>query len=291
MFKGSNTALITPFKDGVIDERAFQALVQRQVEAGSHGLVPAGTTGEAPTLSPAEHKRVIELSVECAGKIPVIAGCGTNSTEKTIALCRQAEKAGAKGLLIVTPYYNRPSQEGLFLHFQAVAGATSLPILIYNIPGRTAIDMTVETMARLYENCKNIVGVKDATGGLDRIEETTKVLGHDFIQLCGDDILALDFNKKGGAGCVSVTSNLAPQMCADFQNLCLDGEFESAAAIHRILEPLHKGLFVETNPVPVKYAASLLGLCDEEVRLPLAPLTEKSKLVVVNAMKASGLAD
>lgn len=289
MFKGSNTALITPFKDGALDEQAFQRLVQRQVDAGSHGLVPAGTTGEAPTLSKPEHQSLIELSVEAAGKIPVIAGCGTNSTEKTTQLCRQAEKAGATGLLIVTPYYNRPSQEGLYLHFKAVAGATGLPIIIYNIPGRTAVDMSAQTMARLYEDCKNIVGVKDATGGLERIGETTRVLGPDFIQLCGDDILALDFSKKGGAGCISVTANIVPKACADFQNLCLSGDFVAAEKIHKKLEPLHKGLFVETNPVPVKYAAHLLGLCQADVRLPLAPLNEASKAVVKNAMKDAGL--
>lgn len=289
MFKGSITALITPFKDGALDERAFQRLVVRQIEAGTHGLVPAGTTGEAPTLNKAEHKRLIELCVEAAGKTPVIAGCGTNSTAKTIELCRQAEKAGATGLLIVTPYYNRPSQEGLYLHFKAVAGATGLPIIIYNIPGRTAVDMTVQTMARLYETCKNIVGVKDATGGVTRIDETTRALGPEFIQLCGDDILALDFAKKGGVGCVSVTSNIAPKVCADFQNLCLSGNFEAAEEIHGKLEVLHRDLFVETNPVPVKYAAHLLGLCRAEVRLPLAPLSGASKQTVEKALKASGL--
>ncbi len=282
--------MVTPFRGGSLDEAALEKMVIRQIGNGTHGLVPCGTTGESPTLARDEHLRVIEITIKnTQGKVPVIAGCGSNSTSQTIDLCQRAEKLGVDAFLIVCPYYNRPTQEGLFLHFQAVASSTGLPIIIYNIPGRTAVDMSVETMARLNEACENIVGVKDATGSVDRVEETSEVLGADFIQLCGDDILALEFNKKGGSGCVSVTANLVPRMCADFQNLCLEGDFESAAAIHRILEPLHKNLFVETNPVPVKYAASRLGLCLPDVRLPLAPLAEASKKIVEAAIKASGL--
>ncbi len=289
MFKGSNTALLTPFRNGKLDEKAFQDLVEKQVRAGSHGLVPAGTTGEAPTLTMAEHKRIIELCVEASGKCPVLAGCGTNATEKTLALCRQAETAGADGLLVVTPYYNRPSQEGLFLHYQALAKATRLPIVIYNIPGRTAIDMSVETMARLYEAFDNIIGVKDATGGLERVVEQKRMLGDDFLQLCGEDILAFEFNKRGGLGAISVTSNVAPKLCAEFQELCQAGDFEKAEKVHEKLSHLHRGLFVETNPVPVKYAASLMGLCKPDVRLPLAPLSDVSKKSVKMALKASGV--
>jgi len=291
-FKGSITALITPFTDVGVDERAFSALVERQVAAGTHGLVPCGTTGETPTLSTAERKRLIEMTVEgAAGKIPVISGCGTNSTEETIHLAKQAEAAGSDALLVVTPYYNKPSQEGLFLHYQAVAASTGLPIIIYNIPGRTAVDMSVETMARLFKACKNIVGVKDATGDLNRIGEQKKALGDDFIQLSGDDITALECNQRGGIGCVSVTGNVAPGLCAEFQNLCGAGDLEGAKAIHERLTPLHKHLFVETNPVPVKYAMSLLGLCDARVRLPLAPLSAASEKIVQGAMADAGLLD
>lgn len=290
MFKGSNTALVTPFREEGIDEVALEEMVVRQIDAGTHGLVPCGTTGESPCLGRNEHLRVIEVTVKSTqGKVPVIAGCGSNSTSQTIDLCQRAEKLGVNAFLIVCPYYNRPSQQGLFLHFKAIAKATGLPIIIYNIPGRTAVDMSAQTMARLYEACDNIVGVKDATGGVTRVAETTRLLGPEFIQLCGDDILALEFNKLGGVGCISVTSNIAPKICADFQNLCLSGDFAAAGKIHTQLEPLNKGLFVETNPVPVKYAASLLGLCQPDVRLPLAPLSGASKAVVEKAMKASGL--
>ncbi len=265
-------------------------MIVRQIEGGSHGLVPCGTTGEAPCLVREEHLKVMEVTVKAAaGKIPVIAGCGSNSTRQTIDLCQRAEKLGVDGLLIVCPYYNRPTQEGLFLHFQAVAAVTALPIIIYNIPGRTAVDMTTETMARLYQACDNIVGVKDATGDLGRIEDQTRVLGSEFVQLCGDDILALDFAKKGGVGCISVTSNIAPKACADFQNLCLEGDFEGAKVIHDKLVDIHQNLFIETNPVPVKYAAHLLGLCQPDVRLPLAPLSAASKKTVEGALKAAGL--
>ncbi len=290
MFKGSNTALITPFKDGVLDEGALEALVARQIDAGTHGLVPCGTTGEAPCLAKDEHLRAIEITVKTArGKVPVIAGCGSNSTAQTTDLCRRAEKLGVDAFLIVCPYYNRPSQEGLFLHFKAVSDATGLPVIIYNIPGRTGVDMSVETMARLFEACKTITGVKDATGNTDRVPLLKQMLGDDFIQLCGDDILALEFNRKGGRGCISVTSNIAPDLCAEFQNLCLAGDFNAAGKIHDRLAPLHKGLFVETNPVPVKYAASLLALCSADVRLPLAPLGKASEEKVREAMHAAGL--
>lgn len=290
MFKGSITALITPFLDGKVDEKAFQALVSRQVAEGSHGVVPCGTTGEAPCLTEAEHKRVVELAVEAvSGRIPVIAGCGTNCTEKTIFLARQSEAAGAGGLLVVTPYYNKPTQEGLYLHFKAVAGATGLPVLIYNIPGRSAVDMTPETMARLYEACETIIGVKDATGDPERPLRQAALMGKDFIQLSGDDITALEFNQKGGAGCISVSANIAPGLCSEFQNLCLAGDFEEAGKTHQRLNPLHKNLFVETNPVPVKYAAHLLGLCRADVRLPLAPLGEGSRKIVKSALKDCGI--
>ena len=290
MFKGSITALITPFAGGKVDETRFQDLVARQVAGGSQGVVPCGTTGEAPCLTLDEHERVVALTVEAvAGRIPVIVGAGTNCTEKTIALVRRSEAAGADGLLIVIPYYNKPSQEGLFQHFKAVAGATGLPLLIYNIPGRSAVDMTPETMARLNEACPTIIGVKDATGDLGRVEAQKKALGDDFVQLSGDDINALEFAKRGGKGCVSVTANLAPEALSKFQNLCLGGDFEEAAIIHERLTPLHQDLFVETNPVPVKYAASLLGLCRPDVRLPLAPLQETSREVVETALKKTGL--
>lgn len=291
-FEGSITALVTPFAGTGIDEEAFSALVARQVEAGAHGLVPCGTTGEAPTLSLAEHKRVIELSVEGAGgKIPVISGCGTNSTEKTISLVKQAEKVGSDALLVVTPYFNRPSQEGLFLHYKAVAASTGLAIIIYNIPGRTSVDMSIETMARLYEACENIVGVKDATGDLSRITEQKKVLGDDFIQLSGDDITAFECNERGGVGCISVTANVAPTQCAQFQRLCRAGDMAAAGKIYQRLMPLNKHLFVETNPVPVKYALSLLGLCRADVRLPLAPLSSGSEEIVRAALADTGFLD
>lgn len=290
MFKGSITALVTPFKDGALDEAALEAMVARQVEGGIHGLVPCGTTGESPTLVKDEHLRVIEITVKAAaGRVPVIAGCGSNSTAQTIDLCRRAEKLGPDGFLIVCPYYNKPSQEGLYLHFKAVAGATGLPIVIYNIPGRTAVDMSPETMARLFEDCKNIVAVKDATGDLERPLRQKELMGDDFIQLSGDDITALAFNRRGGRGCISVTSNIAPRECARFQALCLQGDFDGAAKIHETLTPLHKDLFIETNPVPVKYAAHLLGLCAPDVRLPLAPLAGPSKARVKAALKAAGI--
>jgi len=292
MFRGSITALITPFLDGLVDEEAFQALAARQAAEGSHGVVPCGTTGEAPCLTGTEHRRVVEMAVEAvAGKIPVIAGCGTNCTEKTITLARQSEEAGADALLVVTPYYNKPTQKGLFLHFRAVAAATGLPILIYNIPGRSAVDMTPETMARLYEDCQTIVGVKDATGDLDRPLRQRELMGGDFVQLSGDDITALAFNQKGGVGCISVTANIAPGLCSAFQNLCREGKFAEAADIHQRLLPLHRDLFVETNPVPVKYAAHLLGYCRADVRLPLAPLEAGSKTRVRQALMACGLLD
>lgn len=290
--KGSITALITPFKKNGIEEAAFQSLAVRQIENGVHGLVPCGTTGEAPTLSVDEHKRVIEMTVEvAAGTIPVIAGCGTNSTEKTIYLAKKAEDIGADALLVVTPYYNKPTQEGLFLHYRAVANATELPIIIYNIPDRTAVDINTETIARLYEVCTNIIGIKDAAHSLNKVNERKQMLGKDFIQLSGNDIDVLEFNERGGIGCVSVTANVAPDLCAEFQNLYLTGDRTGAKKIYERLMLLHKNLFIETNPVPVKYAMSLLGLCKPDVRLPLAPLSVQSQNVVRDTLRDTGLLD
>ena len=290
MFRGSITAMITPFRNGKVDETSLFEMVSRQVTEGAHGVVPCGTTGEAPTLTQAEHKRVIEISVAATqGEIPVIAGCGTNCTEKTIELARQSEQAGADALLVVTPYYNKPTQEGLYLHFKAVAGSTGLPLLIYNIPGRSAVDMTPETMARLYQDCDNIVGVKDATGDLDRPTRQRELMGDDFIQLSGDDITALQFNQKGGVGCISVTGNIAPGLCSTLQDQCQAENFDKAKKVAESLALLNETLFVETNPVPVKYAAHLLGMCRPDVRLPLAPLSDKSKKVIQAALRDLGL--
>ena len=272
MFKGSNVALITPFKNNKLDEESYIKLIHFHIENGTNGLVPAGTTGESPTLNHDEHQRVIDLCIkESNGKIPVIAGTGSNSTEEAIALTSHAEKAGADGALVVTPYYNKPTQEGLYQHYKAINDNTSIPIIIYNIPSRCVIDMSVDTMARLFE-LKNITGVKDATGDLNRLDETLKKLGPEFVQLTGEDGLALKFNKRGGVGIISVTANIAPKLCSDMQKFSKsnsDNELKEAERIDQILQPVHKSLFAESNPAPVKYAAKLLGLCDDEIRLPL----------------------
>ena len=280
MFKGSNVALVTPFKNNKLDEETYIKLINFHLENNTNGLVPAGTTGESPTLSHAEHERVIELCIkEANGRIPVIAGTGSNSTEEAIELTKHAEKAGADGALVVTPYYNKPTQEGLFQHYKAINDNTSLPIIIYNIPGRCVIDMTVDTMARLFE-LKNIAGVKDATGDLNRLDQTIKKLGPEFIQLTGEDGLAFEFNKRGGVGIISVTANIAPKLCSEMQKFSKSEnaeEFKEAERIDNILQPIHKALFIESNPAPVKYAAKILGLCDDAVRLPLVKIMDSTK--------------
>jgi len=289
-FQGSITALITPLKDGALDETAFRRLVEWQIDQGTHGLVPCGTTGESPTLNHDEHRRVIELCIEAAaGRVPVIAGTGSNSTAEAVALTRHAKAAGADGALVVTPYYNKPTQEGLYLHFKAINDAADIPILIYNIPGRSVVDMSVETMARLFQ-LKNIVGVKDATANLARVSQQRAALGHEFIQLSGEDATALGFMAHGGVGCISVTANVAPALCSEFQLACLGGNFKRALEIQDRLMPLHEALFVESNPGPVKYAAEKLGLCLSATRLPLAPISAASRKRVDEAIAAVGLA-
>ena len=293
MFKGSNVALITPFKENKLDEEAFIKLIHFHMENGTNGLVPAGTTGESPTLSHEEHQKVIDLCVkESGGKIPVIAGTGSNSTEEAISLTKHAEKAGANGALIVTPYYNKPTQEGLYQHYKAINDSSGLPIIIYNIPGRSVIDMSVDTMARLYE-LKNIVGVKDATGDLDRVDQQLKKMGKDFIQLTGNDDNALEFNKRGGVGAISVTANIAPKICSQFQKFSNEKDNKEsqneAIKLDKILQPLHHSMFVESNPSPVKYAAKLLGLCDDSVRLPLVKVTSNTQDIVKKALVSAKL--
>ena len=292
MFKGSNVALVTPFKDNKLDEESYLKLINFHLENGTNGLVPAGTTGESPTLSHDEHEKVIELCIkEAKGKIPVIAGTGSNSTEEAVSLTKHAESAGADGALVVTPYYNKPTQEGLYQHYKAINDNTSLPIIIYNIPSRCVIDMSVDTMARLYE-LKNIAGVKDATGDLNRLDQTIEKLGNDFIQLTGEDGLAFEFNKRGGVGIISVTANIAPKLCSDFQKYSKsksDNEIMEAERIDQMLQPLHKSLFIESNPAPVKYAAKLLGLCDDKVRLPLVPIMENTKSEVKKSLISAKL--
>jgi 4-hydroxy-tetrahydrodipicolinate synthase len=289
MFKGSYTALITPFKDGRVDEDAFCRFVEWQIAEGTHGLVPVGTTGESPTLDHDEHKRVVELCIRTArGRVPVIAGTGSNSTAEAVELSRHAEQAGADGLLVVTPYYNKPTQEGLYQHFKAVNDAVGIPIIIYNIPPRSVVDMSVQTMTRLFE-LPNIAGVKDATANLARVSQQRLAMGPEFCQLSGEDATALAFMAHGGHGCISVASNVAPRLCAEFQNACLAGDFRKALTLQDRLMPLHDVLFCETNPGPVKYAASRLGLCTEEMRLPMVPIGEASRRAVDNVLNALGL--
>ena len=292
MFKGSNVALITPFKNNGLDVEAYIKLIHFHIDNGTNGLVPAGTTGESPTLSHDEHQRVIDLCIkESNGKIPVIAGTGSNSTEEAISLTTHAEKAGANGALIVTPYYNKPTQEGLYQHYKAINDKCGIPIIIYNIPGRSVIDMSVDTMARLYE-LNNIVGVKDATGDLDRVNQTLEKMGKDFIQLTGNDDNALEFNRKGGVGAISVTANIAPKLCSDFQRFSKsdnDNEIKEAERLNEILQPVHHAMFVESNPSPVKYAAKLLDLCDDDVRLPLVKVTDPTKEIVKKALHTAKL--
>ena len=293
MFKGSIVALITPFKDDKLDEEKYAQLINHHIKNGTNGIVPAGTTGESPTLSHNEHRKVIEISVnECKGKIPVIAGTGSNSTDEAIELSKYAEKVGANGLLIVTPYYNKPTQEGLYQHYKKINDNVGIPIIIYNIPSRSVIDMKVETMARLFE-LKNILGVKDATGDLNRVDQQLKAMGDKFLQLTGEDNNALEFNRRGGKGCISVTANVAAKLCSEFQSASLkagDKNMQTKAEeINNILKPLHKALFIESNPSPVKYAASLLKLAPDDVRLPLVKVMEETKTAVKDALKFAKL--
>ena len=292
MFKGSNVALVTPFKDNKLDEETYIKLIHFHIENGTNGLVPAGTTGESPTLSHQEHEKVIELCVkESNQKLPVFAGTGSNSTEEAISLTRHAEKIGANGALVVTPYYNKPTQEGLYQHYKAINDKCGIPIIIYNIPGRSVIDMSVDTMAKLFE-LKNIIGVKDATGDLKRVEQTLKKMGKDFLQLTGNDDNALEFNKRGGEGAISVTANIAPKLCSDFQKFSkskIDDEKKEAEKLNKILQPVHHAMFVESNPSPVKYAAKLLGLCDDSVRLPLVEVTDSNKEIIKKTLRSAKL--
>ncbi len=292
MFKGSNVALVTPFKNGKLDDETYIKLIHFHIKNGTNGLVPAGTTGESPTLSHEEHERVIELCVnESNGKLPVFAGTGSNSTEEAISLTLHAEKIGATGALIVTPYYNKPTQEGLYQHYKSINDKCGIPIIIYNIPGRSVIDMSVETMARLYE-LKNIIGVKDATGDLSRVDQTIKKIGSEFLQLTGNDDNALEFNKRGGVGAISVTANIAPKLCSDFQKFSIlkdEKSLSEAKKIDEILQPLHHSMFIESNPSPVKYAAKLLDLCDDEVRLPLVKVTNTTKDIIKKALQSTKL--
>ncbi len=291
MFEGSIVALITPFTEGAesVDEDALRSLVDWHIAEGTHGIVPCGTTGESPTLSHAEHDRVIEITVEqAAGRVPVMAGTGSNSTAEAIRLTQHAQRAGAQGALVVTPYYNKPSQEGLYAHFMAVADAVELPIIIYNIPPRSVVDMSVETMARLAKH-PNIVGVKDATAKLDRVSITREEIGPDFIQLSGEDGTALAFNAHGGRGCISVAANVAPKECAAFQTATLSNDYAKALELQDLLMPLHRALFCETSPAPVKYACSLRGLSSDAVRLPLVAASENARTQVREAMTRAGL--
>ena len=288
MLKGSIVALITPFKDNDLDEDNYRKLINYHLKNGTNGVVPGGTTGESPTLSHSEHKKIIEIAVsECKGKIPVISGTGSNSTDEAIDLSKFAEKKGSDALLIVTPYYNKPTQEGLYQHYKKINDNVGIPIIIYNIPSRSVIDMSVETMAKLFE-LKNIVGVKDATGDLNRVDQQLKLMGNEFIQLTGNDDNALEFNKRGGVGSISVTANIAAKLCSDFQKSCADN-FKDSDNFDKVLQPLHSAMFIESNPSPVKYAASLLGMCDPDVRLPLVQVKEDTKKKISTALKVAKL--
>jgi len=292
MFKGSNVALITPFKDNKLDVEAYIKLIHFHLKNGTNGLVPAGTTGESPTLSHDEHQQVIELCVkESKGSIPVIAGTGSNSTKEAISLTKHAETVGASAALVVTPYYNKPTQEGLYQHYKSINDSCGIPIIIYNIPSRSVIDMNVDTMARLFE-LKNIIGVKDATGVLDRVNEQRKKMGNNFIQLTGNDDNAFEFNKRGGVGAISVTANIAPKLCSDFQKFSIsnnDNEKKEAERIDKLLQPVHKSMFIESNPSPVKYAAKLLNLCSDDVRLPMVQVTNPTKEAIKKTLQSAKL--
>ena len=288
-FSGSYTALVTPFRNGEVDEAAFRKLVDWQITEGSHGLVPVGTTGESPTLSHEEHKQVVEACIkEANGRVPVIAGAGSNNTIEAVDFARHAEKAGADAVLVVTPYYNKPGQEGLYQHFKAINDAIGIPIIIYNIPPRSVIDMSVDTMKRLYE-LKNIAGVKDATANLARVSSQREAMGPDFIQLSGEDATALGFMAHGGHGCISVSSNVAPRLCTEFQMACLNGDYTTALKIQDRLMPLHTALFIETNPSGPKFALSQLGMIAEDVRLPMVPVTAPTRAKIHQAMVHAAL--
>jgi 4-hydroxy-tetrahydrodipicolinate synthase len=288
-FHGSMPALVTPFKDGKFDEATFRALVDWQISSGSHGLVPVGTTGESPTLGHAEHRQVVDVSIdEARGRVPVIAGAGSNNTAEAVEFARHAEKAGADAVLVVTPYYNKPTQEGLYLHFKAINDAIGIPILIYNIPSRSVVDMTVETMKRLAE-LENIVGVKDATADLGRVSRQRHAIGPDFIQLSGEDMTALPYMAAGGHGCISVTANVAPKLCADLMEATLKGDFATALAVQDRLIPLHQAIFVEPGVAGAKYALSLIGRVANELRLPLVPATATAESAIRRAMAHAGL--
>jgi 4-hydroxy-tetrahydrodipicolinate synthase len=289
MFRGSITALVTPLRNGRIDEEAFRGLIEWQIQEGTDGLVPVGTTGESPTLSHAEHKQVVEICVEtAAGRVPVIAGAGSNNTAEAIDLAQHAESVGADAVLVVTPYYNKPSQEGMYAHFKAINDAIGIPIIIYNIPPRSVVDMSVETMARLYK-LKNIAGVKDATAKVERVSLQRLAMGPDFNQLSGEDATALGFNVHGGHGCISVTANVAPKLSAEFQDACLAGDYKTALTYQDRLMPLHRALFLEPNPTGVKYALSVLGKMSDEVRLPMVPVSEPVRAEIRAAMAHAGL--
>ncbi len=287
--RGSMTALVTPFRDGAFDEAAFRKFVAWQIEQGSHGLVPTGTTGESPTLTHSEHDRVVEACIdEAGGRVPVVAGAGSNSTAEAVARARHAERAGADAVLVVTPYYNKPTQEGLYAHFKAVNDAVGIPIIIYNIPPRSVVDMSVETMARLFE-LKNIAGVKDATAKIDRVSQQRQAMGANFLQLSGEDATALGYNAQGGHGCISVVANVAPRLCADLQEASLAGDYAKALALQDRLFPLQSGLFAEANPGPTKYALAKLGHMTEDLRLPLVPVSNATRAIVDAALRHAGL--
>lgn len=291
MLKGAITALITPFSQaGEIDEKALRDLVEWQISEGINGFVPVGTTGESPTLTHSEHKRVVEITIaQTKNRVPVIAGAGSNSTAEAIELVEFAQAAGADAALVVTPYYNKPNQRGLYAHFAAIAKTTILPIIIYNIPGRSIIDMSAETMGRLVNDFDNIIGVKDATGKVERVSEQRMTCGKNFLQLSGEDATALGFNAHGGVGCISVTSNIAPRLCSLFQEACFAGDYEKALKIHEKLMPLHKSLFLEPNPTGIKYAAQQLGLCEGHLRLPLVPIEAATARQIDEAIAYAGL--
>ena len=290
MLRGSITALLTPFADGAVDEKAFSTFVDWQITEGSHGLVPMGTTGENPTVTHDEHHRVIEICIETTSKrVPVIAGCGSNSTAEAVSLTRFAERAGADAVLSVVPYYNKPTQEGMFQHFSAVAAATALPVILYSVPGRTVVDLTVDTIARLREAHDNIVGVKDATADMSRASLQRAKLGPDFILLSGEDVTALGFNAHGGTGCISVTANVAPRLCAQFQNACQQGNYALALELQDKLLHLHRNIFLEGNPGGIKYAVSRLGLCRNEFRLPVVPVSKPTEEAIDFALAHAGL--
>ena len=290
MLRGSITALITPFVNGAVDEKALSALVDWQIKEGTHGLVPVGTTGESPTLTHDEHRRVVQICVDVANKrVPVIAGAGSNSTAEAVSLARFAEEVGADAVLSIVPYYNKPNQEGMFQHFSAVAGATGLPVILYSVPGRTVVDLTIDTIVRLREAHDNIAGVKDATASMERVSLQRVRLGDDFSLLSGEDMTALGFNAHGGNGCISVTSNIAPRLCSQFQNACQQGNYAEALSLQDKLVYLHKNLFLEPNPQGVKYAASKLRLCQNEFRLPLVPVAKSTEDAIDFALQHAGL--